>query len=153
MSYEFKKLSEVQALTEVPEGAKVLAEMNGQIVRVPGSRLGGDTGIKTAIIKSSNYDQALREMQGTQPSFPPVKETYSCINMAFAEAYEALTNGEPVNAHLMIADEGAMNTSCAVYFLGTVAYNVPCIAIACPNLNIALFWTADGISTTEPGAS
>lgn len=43
MSYEFKKLSEVQALTEVPEGAKVLAEANGQIVRVPGSGLGGST--------------------------------------------------------------------------------------------------------------
>lgn len=41
MSYEFKKLSEVEALTEVPEGAKVLAEANGQIVRVPGSGLGG----------------------------------------------------------------------------------------------------------------
>ena len=41
MSYEFKKLSEVEALTEVPDGAKVLAEANGQIVRVPGSGLGG----------------------------------------------------------------------------------------------------------------
>ena len=29
MSYEFKKLSEVEALTEVPEGAKVLAEVGG----------------------------------------------------------------------------------------------------------------------------
>lgn len=44
MSYEFKKLSEVEALPEVPEGAKVLAEANGQIVRVPGSGLGGGTG-------------------------------------------------------------------------------------------------------------
>ena len=44
MSYEFKKLSEVEALTEVPEGAKVLAESNGQIVRVPGSGLGGSGG-------------------------------------------------------------------------------------------------------------
>ena len=55
MSYEFKKLSEVAALTEVPEGAKVLAESNGQIVRVPGSGLGGSGGIKTAIIKSSDF--------------------------------------------------------------------------------------------------
>lgn len=44
MSYEFKKLSEVEALTEVPDGAKVLAEANGKIVRVPGSGLGGSTG-------------------------------------------------------------------------------------------------------------
>lgn len=58
MSYEFKKLSEVEALTEVPEGANMIAEANGQIVRVPGSGLGG-TGIKTIIIKSSDYDQKL----------------------------------------------------------------------------------------------
>lgn len=44
MSYEFKKLSEVQAMDVVPEGAKVLAEANGQIVRVPGSGLGSGTG-------------------------------------------------------------------------------------------------------------
>lgn len=43
MSYVFKKLSEVAAMDEVPEGAKVLAEANGQIVRVPGSGLGGGT--------------------------------------------------------------------------------------------------------------
>ena len=41
MSYGFKKLSEVAAMNEVPEGAKVLAEANGKIVRVPGSGLGG----------------------------------------------------------------------------------------------------------------
>lgn len=41
MSYGFKKLSEVAAMNEVPEGAKVLAEVNGEIRRVPGSGLGG----------------------------------------------------------------------------------------------------------------
>ena len=44
MSYEFKRLSQVEALTKVPDGAKVLAEANGQIVRVPGSGLGGSGG-------------------------------------------------------------------------------------------------------------
>lgn len=54
MSYEFKKLSEVQAMDVVPEGAKVLAEANGQIVRVPGSGLGGGTG--SEIQKPLTYD-------------------------------------------------------------------------------------------------
>lgn len=57
MSYEFKKLSEVEALTEMPEGAKVLAESNGQIVRVPGSGLGGGTNV---ILKSSTADSTKR---------------------------------------------------------------------------------------------
>lgn len=58
MAYEFKKLAEVEAMAEVPKGASVLAEVNGAIKRVPGDGLGGG-GIKTAIIKSSDYDNAL----------------------------------------------------------------------------------------------
>lgn len=148
MSYEFKKLSEVQAMDEVPEGAKVLAEANGQIVRVPGSGLGGSSGIKTAIIKSSDYDRAL---QGTQLRKAPVEVTYSCINMAFAEAYEALTNGDPMNAHLMVDFEGATNLPGIVTFAGTMINNVPFIVIGEKFTSLTLYWTADGISTTLPG--
>ena len=49
MNYDIKKLSEVEALTEVPEGANMIAEVGGQIKRVPavtgeggGSGGGGD---------------------------------------------------------------------------------------------------------------
>lgn len=42
MSYVFKRLSEVEALTNVPEGAKVLAEVNGEIRRVPAAK--GESG-------------------------------------------------------------------------------------------------------------
>ena len=51
MAYEFKKLSEVESLTEVPEGASVLAEVNGDIKRVPKSEVGGAGGY---VIKLEN---------------------------------------------------------------------------------------------------
>ena len=41
MAYEFKKLSELEVLDAVPEGASVLAEVGGVIKRVPGEGLGG----------------------------------------------------------------------------------------------------------------
>lgn len=41
MAYEFKKLPEVEKLDSVPEGASVLAEVDGVIRRVPGEGLGG----------------------------------------------------------------------------------------------------------------
>lgn len=151
MSYEFKKLSEVQALTEVPEGAKVLAEANGQIVRVPGSGLGGNTGIKTAIIKDSLYDHAVAGVQSYTQVKPEPAVTYSCINMTFEEAYETLTRGEPMKAHLMLGDGGyAMNREAAIFFVGTAINNTPCIAfgMSAPDL----YWTADGLSTTKPGS-
>ena len=151
MSYEFKKLSEVEALTEVPEGAKVLAEANGQIVRVPGSGLGGSGGgIKTAIIKSSDYDQALQGVQSYDSAKPEI--TYSCINMTFEEAYEEMANGEPMTAHLMLGGDGAMNMPGIVYFVGTMFNKVPCIIIVENLTSLNLYWTADGLSTTGPGA-
>lgn len=38
---DFMKLSEVEALEEVPEGVKVLVEVDGAIKRAPGEGLGG----------------------------------------------------------------------------------------------------------------
>lgn len=148
MSYQFKRLSEVEALTEVPEGAKVLAEANGKIVRVPGSGLGGSGGIKTAIIKASNYDQAL---QGVQQSDESVV-TYSCINMNFEEAYDALAGGEPMTAHFMVIVNVPMNLPGLVSFLGTSVLGVPCIMLREDLASITLYWTADGVSTTRPVA-
>ena len=36
MAYEFMSLAEVEALSEVPENATVLAEVGGSIKRIPG---------------------------------------------------------------------------------------------------------------------
>lgn len=43
MSYEFKTLGSVEALTEVPENANVLVEVDGAIKRAPGGALGGSS--------------------------------------------------------------------------------------------------------------
>ena len=108
MSYEFKKLSEVEAMTKVPDGANVLAEANGKIVRVPGSGLGGSGGIKTAIIKASNYDAVLDFLNGKTSTMPDLENvTFSCVNMTFQEVYSAILAGEQVNIVGMFAPEGA----------------------------------------------
>ena len=44
MAYEFKTLGSVEALTEVPENANALVEVDGAIKRVPGGALGGSSG-------------------------------------------------------------------------------------------------------------
>ena len=41
MSYEFKKLAEVESLSEVPENATVLVETGGAVKRAPSGGLGG----------------------------------------------------------------------------------------------------------------
>lgn len=150
MTYEFQKLSEVEALVEVPEGANALIEVNGDIKRVPGSGLGGATGIKTAIIKDSEYDNMIAGLINSAPrvaSAPSI--TYECLNMTFEEAYEIMSNSEPLQAVLMLAGEGLMNIYAFVAFLG-VAMGTPCIVIAQEAFNVTLFWTPDGISTDSP---
>lgn len=153
MVYEFQKLSEVEALVEVPEGANALIEVNGDIKRVPGSGLGGATGIKTAIIKDSEYDNTIAGM--LNPATPSeataaIVITYECLNMTFEEAYETMANGEPLQAVLMMSGEGAMNIPATTIFAG-MSFGVPCVAIFSFLTQQSLYWTADGISTEQPG--
>ena len=115
---------------------------------MPRSGLGGSGGIKTAIIKSSDYDQALTGVQTFGSAEPVI--TYSCINMTFEEAYDALANGEPMTALMMnVQNSYIFNEYFAVVFFGMSINNVPCIGIETSPQ--PLYWTPDGISTTEPG--
>lgn len=143
---EFKKLGEVERLTEVPEGANAFIEIDGEVKRVPGEGLGGG-GIKTAIIKSSNYDSAL---SGVQPRIAEV--TYECVNMSFEEAYQTMEMGKPLMAFGMFGGEGALNEVGNVSYAGTMINGVPCLAIMFTIYNMMLFWTADGISTEQPSS-
>ena len=156
MNYEFKKLADVESLNEVPEVATVFAEVNGEVKRIPSSGLGGV--VKTAIIKSSDYDDAIADamnpgslapMDASEPEI-----TFSCLNMTFEEAYETMAAGEPLDAKAMIVYDGPVVISAqAVAFGGVAIFGMPAIVLSA-SLNgdsISLFWTADGISTERPG--
>lgn len=57
---EFKNLAEVTQLTEVPEGASVLAATaEGEVVRVPGDGLGGSGGGVFWVTLSAEDDESI----------------------------------------------------------------------------------------------
>ena len=91
MSYAFKKISATNVLETAPDNANVVCEVNGEVNRVPVTKIGGG-GIKVAIVKQTG-------------------STYSCDNMTYQEAVEYLTNGVPFlififnGANYMIARE------------------------------------------------
>jgi hypothetical protein len=147
MNYEFKKLSEVESLNEVPENATVLAEVDGSIKRIPSSGLGGS--IKTAIIKQVDFDDAVAYSNsadsGNPTSAASTDQEFSCINMTFEEAYETILAGEPLDVILMIVDYLPHIFHCYVIFGGVQATGSPCIGIGDNNFGIQLIWTADGI--------
>ena len=148
MATEFKKLSEVTALEEAAETAHVLIEENGEIYRVTKTAVGG--GVKTAIIRDSGYLNMIAGVNPTTPENPTY--TYECINMTFEEAYETMAKGEPLNVVGMLVSEGdAWNISGMAVFVGT-KFGTPCIAIPFFFVNFTLFWTPDGLSTSEPSS-
>ena len=160
MAYNFKNLAEVELLTEVPEGCTAFAEVDGVEKRVPSKGLGGEGGIKTAIIKDSEYDNALSGLSTMGAAGPTL--TYECTNMTFEEAYQTMASGEPL-ACIIMSSKGVSLYSAAgpspiynVYgfaaFMGT-RFGVPCIGLMCEALGIELFWTADGLGTEPPNSS
>ena len=152
MATEFKKLSEVTTLEEAAETAHVLIEENGEIYRVPKTAVGGaGGGIKTAIIRDSRYLNTIAGVSTMISHTPAV--TYECINMTFEEAYETMEKGEPLNVVGMLSGEGAINMQGIVMFTGT-ATGVPCLMVVFKptSSTIALYWTADGLSTSEPSS-
>lgn len=151
MATEFKKLSEVTTLEEAAETAHVLIEENGEIYRVPKTAVGGaGGGIKTAIIRDSRYLNAIAGVSTMASAAPAV--IYECINMTFEEAYETMAKGEPLNVVGMVTNRGPANILGTVFFSGTADFGVPCLVVIFGNSVSELYWTADGLSTSQPSS-
>ena len=122
MSYAFKKIGATNMLETAPDNANVVCEVNGEVNRVPATKIGGG-GIKVAIIKHTG-------------------SRYSCDNMTYEEAVEYLTNGVPflififVGAEYMIARGASYN--------GTSKIEV--YAATSTNSNRTYSWTSAGIT-------
>lgn len=144
MALDFKKIGDVELLESVPDTANAVVEVDGAFKRVPGSNLGG--GVKTAIIKSSDYDDAVAGLQTAADSTPV---TYSCINMTFEEAYSTMAAGEPLAVLFMVVGEAAICIYGTCAFGGT-ALGEPTILLAYGDSNLGvevtiLYWTEAGI--------
>lgn len=148
---DFKKLSEVDLTEEVSDTANVLIEEGGIIKRAPKTKVGGagtDSVIKTAIITSSNYDSHISEVS-TYVGAAPVT-TYSCKNMTFEEAYEALTTGTPIDIKFLDYKNSSIMQDVVLI---SVPANNSVIGISCVEIGLSLYWTSSGISTTAPTVS
>ena len=94
------KVENLPVLEEVPEGATLIAEVDGEFYRVKGEGVGG--GIKTAIVKSSLYDAALAFVADPESATPPEGEqTFECINMTHVEAVEILKSGKSLDVQFL----------------------------------------------------
>ena len=122
MSYAFKKIGATNILENAPAEANVVCEVNGEVNRVPATKIGGG-GIKVAIIKQTG-------------------NTYSCDNMTYEEAVEYLTNG--VSFLIFIFNGAEYTIARGAYYDGTSSIEV----YAANPLNKAkkYEWTSAGIT-------
>ena len=125
MSYVFKKIGATNILENAPAEANVVCEVNGEVNRVPATKIGGG-GIKVAIIKSAG-------------------SVFSCDNMTYEEAVEYLTNGVPFLVFLFNGAEYMIARD--VYYNGTSKIEVR--ATNKEGHNVFLYWTSAGIATTS----
>ena len=124
MSYAFKKIGATNILENAPDNANVVCEVNGEVNRVPATKIGGG-GIKVAIIKHNTGSG------------------YSCDNMTYEEAVEYLTNGVPFLIFIFIGAEYMIARG--VSYNGTSMIEVRVTKKA--NLSVVFYWDSAGIST------
>ena len=122
MSYAFKKIGATNILENAPAEANVVCEVNGEVNRVPATKIGGG-GIKVAIIKRTG-------------------SVFSCDNMTYEKAVEYLTNGVPFL--IFIFDGAEYTIARGVYYDGTSKIEV--YAANPLNSNRTYSWTSTGIS-------
>ena len=122
MSYVFKKIGATNILENAPDNANVVCEVNGEVNRVPATKIGGG-GIKVAIIKQTGI-------------------TYSCDNMTYQEAVEYLTNGVPFL--IFIFNGAKYMIARRAYYNGTSKIEI-CAATS-SNSNRTYSWTPAGIA-------
>ena len=122
MSYVFKKIGATNILENAPAEANVVCEVNGEVNRVPATKIGGG-GIKVAIIKSAG-------------------SVFSCDNMTYEEAVEYLTNGVPFLVFLFNGAEYTIARGAS--YDGTSRIEV--YAATSSNSNLTFHWTSAGIT-------
>lgn len=151
----YKTPDQLPIMEEVTENTYALVEENGTLKRVSGSNLGGSGGIKTVIIRSSDYVEAL---SGVASAGASVSISYECINTTFEEVYGILASGEPVIAMGQVVFEGMACITSATCIFATAFVGVPCIVIELFTVvngtlvsgGDVLYWTADGLSVEAP---
>lgn len=161
----FTKLADAPILEEVPDGAKVYAEVDGKVYRVAGDNLGGG-GIPTAILTVVMDNPNPKSAAGDNSKATQNVYTATCDNMTYEAVKAIFLSGGAVNARArlvatqsgfgsVISDDASVSggyfkaeSSSGAPFEDIVGFN-----FISPTLNNPTFyWFPDGTITTVPNS-
>ena len=129
---EFKKLSEVELIEEVSDGATVLVEDGGEIKRVPKSAVGGAMTVVVETVDGENY---------------------VCNDVTFDQMKEQIVFGVPTYAICKTIEEGSVYIFPFVnmaYLPSNTMFEGSPETICLASMDSDCYWTADGISANPP---
>lgn len=127
MNYDIKKLSEVEALTEVPEGANMIAEVGGQIKRVPavtgeGSSSGGSQKTIVQIMPDNSCSMSFSDVRDLvktgQASFELIMYGTAGAPIQASWTLDATINGvnqSVIEAHIIVVTETALEAALLIW--------------------------------------
>lgn len=129
-TYEFTKLSQVEALAEVPENANALVEVEGAIKRVPGSGLGGSAsggGAPFVVNFSVDSDGNISSDKSYEEQFSAYKENKLMVGVLsngdndWQQLYVSAACGDYVDFFGILADnEGQLAVSIRTLSIGSI---------------------------------
>ena len=131
MAYEFKKLSELEALDAVPEGASVLAEVGGEIKRVPGEGLGGSASVPVFDLSAMGLSNIPAD--GTKVS---AECDVTEMQEAMAKGVVKIKANVQVNSDLVFPLEAV---AAPLYDALSNVYGLSCMASLAGTLMVAVF--------------
>lgn len=147
MAYDFQKLADVELLEEVPDGASAFVAVDGDVKRVPGSGLGGGSGIATAILRFDVESNASTNAVTMTATMPVNKLPITCDNYTYEQARAVLGAGNPLTAMIFVSQNNMSGwTSCS-----QIAFSDNCISMLfIANDELTVYWNADGFFDREP---
>lgn len=152
MAYEFKRLADVEALSEVPENATVLAEVNGSIKRVPGNGLGGSG--KGLILVQDVADVAPMAAAAsytytTNMTLEKAMELFAAYELSSVVVYVPMDTGSP-SATDSTSSSSSMMLDYAFVADQSSYYGQNCLVFMTLQSSTTIYWTANGASTDAP---
>lgn len=148
---EFKKLADVESLTEIPEGANAFIEVDGVIKKVPGEGLGGGNVPYMLTLKISiNSDETMNHIR----VLPGNDDVYYGDELTFGDAAMMVFDGYLTSGNIYIRDIYTYTTDYYAMLsikLNDYNYTEDCIIIK--TIDKTYYWTESGFSSTEPEAA
>lgn len=144
-------------MVDKPEDGATLFALNedGTINRIKADGIGGGKIAKLHTVTDESTESALSLQNlkdgGSTTRSMSMIYTATCDNMTYEEAVEVIQSGEPLGIYFTASQDGQVMTDYSASCWYTGSFIMILFVAIMAELSTTWYWTADGISTAQPG--